>query len=716
MARDNRETVMERQSGGSPDQRKIRILIVEDDRFTRLVAARALSQRGYQVIEAVNGRQALALFGRIVPDLILLDVEMPHINGIQVCRQIRKSAIGKSIPVLMLTSREDQAAIEQSFAAGASDYLCKPVNWNLVTHKIPKLLEAANASRRARQQRRKQEPTRRLLSRGSWRWIIHSNAFQCSAGIRLLLDKLPAEATLDDYLAYLDEDERETVKDQLYLAAARQQSFSSEHRLRETRKGARNFLMQGRLVQERPAVLEGTLQDITDRRAVDESVRRLAYQDSVTGLANKPTFLNRADQAIRRAEIRKNMVAILYLDLDDFREVNEKLGHNLGDQLLAAIGKTIRYCIRGADTVSDIQDENISRIGGDKFAVLLTDLDAAETAGAVAKRILDALESPTSETRGPLKTSASIGISLYPRDAANSSHLLARAEEAMRYAKLTGKHYFRYYDARMNSPAYNHLGIEKPLKRALKNGEFELLYQPQIDIARGVVTGVEALIRWRSAQHGLISPERFIPIAEKLGIMAQIDQWVLETACAEVQCWQDKGLAPINLSVNLGNSRFFSHNFAADIEYALEKSGFPAEQLVFELLENSVMKDAHATTRRLLEIREQGCRVALDNFGAGLSSINYLRRFDLDYLKIDRQFIRNVVEDKDDQAIIASIMEMARNLEIEVIAQGVESRKQLDYLRAAGCRLAQGFLFARPLTGEQIFKALSKRAQQRAAA
>ncbi len=695
-----------------PDQRKIRVLIVEDDRFTRMVAAKTLSQRGYQVIEAVNGRQALALFGRIVPDLVLLDVEMPHINGIQVCQQIRKSAIGKSIPILMLTSREDQTAIEQSFAAGASDYLCKPVNWNLVTHKIPKLLETAATCRQARRQPRPATATRRLLNKGSWRWIIHSNEFQCSAGIRLMLDKLPEQATLEDFLAFLDDDARETIKDQLYLSAARQQNFSAEYRI-DTARGPRHFQMQGRLVQERPAILEGSLQDITDRRAVDESVRRLAYQDALTRLANKPTFINRTDQAIRRAEIKKNLVAVLYIDLDDFREVNEKLGHNLGDQLLVAIGKTIKYCIRSSDAVSEIREEDISRIGGDKFAVLLDNLEAAETAGAVAKRILDELESPESETRGPLKTSASIGISLYPRDAANSTHLLARAEEAMRYAKLTGKHYFRYYDARMNSPAYNHLGIEKPLKNALKNNEFELLYQPRIDIGRGVVTGVEALIRWRSSQHGVVSPERFIPIAEKLGIMAQIDQWVLETACAEAQCWQDKGLAPISLSVNLSNARFFSHTFAADIEYALEKSGFPAEQLVFELLENSVMKDAHATTRRLLEIREQGCRVALDNFGAGLSSINYLKRFDLDYLKIDRQFLRNIMEDKDDQAIILTIMEMARGLGIEVIAQGVETRKQLQFLKSAGCRLAQGFLFARPLTGDQIFRALARRAEKR---
>ncbi len=695
----------------SPARRKIRILIVDDDRLSRTVATRALQRLGHQVYEAVNGRQALAVFRHIAPDLILLDVEMPHVNGFQVCAALRRTALGSSVPIVMMTGREDQKAIDQAFAAGATDYVCKPVNWSLMAHRIPRILETFALQRSSRNNGNTNQPRKRLLSTGGWRWTVYSDAFQCSASIQRLLDKLPQNATLADYLAFVDEAERDSIRDTLHLAVARNQPFSSEHRVTDTTRGERLFLMKGRLTNEHPAVMEGTFQDITERRAVDESVRRLAYQDSLTGLTNKPTFVSRLDQAIRQAEFKRHALAVLYIDLDDFKQINEKLGHNLGDQVLTAIGKTIRLCIRNTDTLSGTAEEDISRIGGDKFAILLSPLDSAETAGAVAKRILDELEAPESEIRGPLKASASIGISLYPKDGNNSGHLLARAEEAMRYAKLTGKHYYRYYDARMNSPAYNRFGIERPLRHALEKGEFRIEYHPQIDIVRGQVVGVEALIRWDSPEHGAISPERFIPIAEKMGIMEKIDQWVLETACQQVQSWHDRGLAPINLSINVSDSRFFSHDFAGNVEFALEKSGFPAEQLTFELLENSIMKDAHATTRRLLEIRELGCKIALDNFGAGLSSISYLRRFNLDFLKIDRQFIRQAAADPDDSAIVRTIMNMANNLGLEVIAQGVESKTQLRYLRTTGCRLAQGFLFARPLSGEQIFKALMRRAK-----
>lgn len=687
-----------------------KIMVVDDDRFSRIVVAKFLTAQGYQVTEAINGRQALVLFNRVVPDLILLDVEMPKINGFEVCSAIRKSPIGKTIPIIMLTSRDDDQAIKLAFSAGATDYICKPVNLKLLAHRLPGIFKASQAIREARKSPSAKQPTKRLLSKGNWQWVIHSDQFRCSAGIQQMVGDLPEKACLGDYLAHLKDDEREQIKDSLYLAAARKEPFTFEHKLVNTRKGERTFLMHGKLVQERPAIVEGTLQDITQRKVANESVKRMAYQDSLTGLTNKQTFISHLEVAINHAEFNKRSLAVIYIDLDDFKKVNDSHGQNVGDQLLLSIGKTIQNCVRSSDALSGNKDEDISRIGGDKFAILLSNISSIEGAGSVAKRILNELESPDSETRGPLKSSASIGIACYPKDGSSSNELLTNAEQAMRHAKLTGKHYYRYFDQRMNSPAYNRFGLEEPLKQALANNEFQLQYQPQVDIQRGTIIGVEALIRWHSKDHGLVSPERFIPIAEKLGIMAKIDQWVLETACCEVQNWHNKGLQPINLSINVGNNQFINHDFADSIQYALEKSGFPAHQLVFELLENSIMKDAHATTQRLLEIREQGCLVALDNFGSGLSSINYLRRFNLDYLKIDRQFIRQVMNDADDAAIISTIMDMARNLDMTVIAQGIESKSQLRFLQSIGCEIAQGFLFARPVSAGQIFKALMKRA------
>lgn len=691
-------------------QQPTKILVVDDDRFSRMVVAKFLTQQGYQVTEAINGRQALVLFNRIVPDLILLDVEMPNINGFEVCATIRKSPIGKSIPIIMLTSREDDQAIKLAFSAGTTDYICKPVNLKLLAHRLPGILKASQAVREARKTALPKQPSKRLLSKGSWQWVIHSDQFRCSAGINRLVGDLPEKASLSDYLAHVKEDEREQIKDALYLAASRREPFSFEHKLVNTSKGERTFLMHGKLIKERPAIVEGTLQDITERKTANASVQRMAFQDSLTGLTNKQTFISHLDRAINHAQFNKKTLAVIYIDLDDFKKVNDAHGQNVGDQLLMSIGQTIKNCVRSSDALSDNQNEDISRIGGDKFAVLLNNLSSPEGAGSVAKRILNELESPDSETRGPLKSSASIGISCYPKDGASSNELLANAEQAMRHAKLTGKHYYRYFDQRMNSPAYNRFGLEEPLKQALINNEFRLQYQPQIDIQRGTIVGVEALIRWHSKDHGIVSPERFIPIAEKLGIMAKVDQWVMETACTEVQSWHEEGLQPINLSLNIANSRFISNDFADSTQFALEKSGFPAHQLVLELLENSIMKDAHATTQRLLEIRELGCLVALDNFGSGLSSINYLRRFNLDYLKIDRQFIRQVMNDADDAAIISTIMDMARNLDMRVIAQGIESKSQLKFLHTIGCEFAQGFLFAKPVSGEKIFKALMKRA------
>ncbi len=435
--------------------------------------------------------------------------------------------------------------------------------------------------------------------------------------------------------------------------------------------------------------LYGACQDITERRKAEARIEFLAHHDVLTGLPNRVLLRDRFEQALSRAQRSQTHVAILFLDLDNFKRVNDTLGHLAGDQLLLEAVSRLTHCSRDSDT--------ISRQGGDEFILLLNEIPDMETVERVAADILNHLSEPVEINGHVMNASCSIGVAMYPQDGSDFDSLLQKADAAMYNAKDAGRNTYRFFDDGMNRQAHEHLMLQNRLHQALYRAELQLNYQPQLDADSGKVTGVEALLRWRNPELGDVSPSRFIPVAEDSGLIVPIGAWVIEQACRQAQAWRQAGLPDLTMSVNLSALQFRRAGLIETVAGALARSGLPPHLLELELTESILLQDVENTLDTVQQLKALGVRLAIDDFGTGYSSLSYLKRFAVDRLKIDQSFVRDISTDPDDAAIVTAIIQLARSLRLGIIAEGVESPDQLAFLREAGCREVQGYLVSRPL-------------------
>ncbi|MFN2309418.1 MAG: EAL domain-containing protein [Gammaproteobacteria bacterium] len=433
----------------------------------------------------------------------------------------------------------------------------------------------------------------------------------------------------------------------------------------------------------------GACQDVTVRRAAEERIAFLAHHDALTGLPNRILLQDRFEQALAFAERAQSHVAVLFVDLDNFKAVNDSLGHAAGDQLLQAIVTRLIITLRDTDTAS--------RQGGDEFILLLNEIPNSKAVERIAATLLERLSAALEIDGHILKPSCSIGISLYPEDGRDFDSLLQRADMAMYKAKEAGRNTYRFFDAAMNLRAKEYLLLLHRLQQALENGEFSLHYQPQWDIERGTVIGVEALLRWHSPGLGEIPPERFIPIAEGSGLIIPLGDWVVREACHQLGRWRAAGLTDLSLSVNLSAVQFRRATLLTSVVAALDDSGLPAQLLMLELTESSLLQDVDNSLHTVGDLKALGVGLAIDDFGTGYSSLSYLKRLAVDKLKIDQSFVRDIGADPDDTAIVRAIIQLARSLHLGIIAEGVETPEQLAFLRREGCHEIQGYLTGRPL-------------------
>jgi diguanylate cyclase (GGDEF)-like protein/PAS domain S-box-containing protein len=438
--------------------------------------------------------------------------------------------------------------------------------------------------------------------------------------------------------------------------------------------------------------------DITERMQVQERLQYLAHHDDLTRLPNRVLFLDRLSQALIRAHFHHRILAVLFLDLDHFKNINDSLGHNVGDQFLEATAVRLASCVREGDTVA--------RLGGDEFAVLLEDIAHIEDISMVARKVLAAFASPFTVEAHELYLTTSIGVSLYPDDGADGHTLLKHADAAMYRAKELGRNNFQFYSADMSARAFERLTLETHLRHALERREFVLHYQPQVDVTSGRMVGVEALIRWQHPEFGLLGPQQFITLAEETGLIVPIGEWVTRTACEQVRAWREAGLGSIGVAVNLSGRQFNEPDFVDRMVRLVADSGMEAGLLEFELTEGTIMKNAPQTVDKLLALSNLGVRFAIDDFGTGYSSLSYLSRFPIHTLKIDRSFAQNAPRDANDAEIVKTIIAMARSLKLAVIAEGVEEAEQLALLRSQGCAVMQGYHFCRPVPAEEITRLL----------
>jgi diguanylate cyclase (GGDEF)-like protein/PAS domain S-box-containing protein len=444
--------------------------------------------------------------------------------------------------------------------------------------------------------------------------------------------------------------------------------------------------------------IQAIVRDVTERMQAQLQLQYLAHHDALTDLPNRALFLERLEHALIRARWTKRPLAVLFLDLDRFKNINDTLGHDIGDSALRVTSERLKNCVREGDTVA--------RLGGDEFTVLLEDIADTDDVPAIAQKIVDSLSRPFVVNNREFVVTTSIGISLYPSDGEDSLRLLRNADTAMYRAKDQGRNKYQFYSSEMSAKALERFMLEASLRHALAREEFLLYYQPQVNLATGLVTGVEALLRWQHPDLGLVSPSQFIPVAEETGLMKSIDEWVLQTACHQAQRWIISGLPPLSVTVNLSGTSFNDPNLAELIARTLRQAGLAPELLELEITESVIMQNATATVEMLKALNRMGVRLSVDDFGTGYSSLSYLKRFPIDTLKIDQSFVNDTTTGADDASFVRAIVAMGHSLKLKVIAEGVETLNQLVFLRNHGCDGMQGYYFSRPQTEAEITRLL----------
>jgi len=684
------------------------VMVVDDDDAVRLLARETLEHSGFAVWDAGSGEQALEVFEDKRPDIVLLDVMMPGVNGFCVCSEIRRTMCGRDTPVLMMTGLDDLESIDCAYEAGATDFITKPINWHILRYRVSYMLRASGALDQLRESKAGLAHAQSLAHIGSWEWDLATGEIRCSEEVYSICCT-DGERNGNPILDQVHELDRSFVRNSIDDAIAKRAPLSFDYRI--LLGGTVERTLHAELVtvldeSGEPICLTGTVQDITERKHAEEQIRLLAYYDALTGLPNRRFFLQQLEQALLFANRNDRMIAVLFLDLDRFKLVNDTLGHGVGDRLLQDVADRLLRCVRRGDCLARADEEGppslVSRLGGDEFTIMLSEIDHFQDVARVARRILDAVSLPYALEGQEVFISTSIGISLYPFDACTASDLIRNADGAMYHAKEQGRNGYQIYDESMNAKALERIILESQLHKALKDEEFTIFYQPQVSTRTGQVVGIEALVRWNSRELGLVEPGRFLPLAEEIGLVIQIDQWVMMHACRQHKIWIDAGLPPVTLALNISGQHFMKNELLETVLAILADSGLDPGLLELELTEGVLMAHTEKTVKTLKALKGMGVRLAIDDFGTGFSSLAYLKRFPLDVLKIDRSFINEITTDPDDAAITLATIEMAHTLKLQVIAEGVETQAQLDFLQKNGCDIYQGYLFSRPIPPEEI--------------
>ncbi len=796
------------------------ILVVDDDPAIRVLARAALEREGCAVEEAADGSGALSLLNTLKPDLILLDVVMPGIDGFSVCEQVRTLAGGERLPVCMMTGLEDTESIHRAYQVGATDFITKPINWLILGYRVRYILRASTAfddvyraesksrallgvipdgmmrissegiilesrgaagtglvpvaegvrstiyevlptqfAQQLMQQVRQALETRKVqvcecgqalegkhieweirtvgsgdnetlsiirditerkcteralkeseeryalaslaANDGLWDWDLRTKEFHFSSRWKLLLG-FGAEEIRNDIEEWFCRihplDVAQVKVDINSHLEGLNAHFESEHRMLHKDGGYRWMLSRGIAVRDqtgRAYRMAGSQTDISERKRAEEQLLHDALYDALTGLPNRTLFMDRLGNALKRTRrVKGYTCAVLFLDLDRFKVINDSLGHTVGDAVLVETARRLEKCIRQSDTVA--------RLGGDEFVMLFEDIRDVESAKMVAERIHNAFAIPFHHGEAEIFSTASIGIALGSLEYASADDLLRDADITMYQAKALGRGRYELFDPSMRRQAVALLHLETDLRVALERGEFLIHYQPIVTLKDGRITGVEALLRWQHPHRGGIPPLEFIPLAEETGLIVPIGEWVLRTACSQLRAWHDEGIEFLRMAINISAVQLRDPCFVDLVEMVIRETGIKPETLELELTETILMDQTKAIVDELLRLRTFGVHISIDDFGTGYSSLNYLQNFPIDTLKIDRSFIDKLAANGDQRKIVETILMLGENLGLDVVAEGIETAEQLAKLQAINCRRGQGYFFSKPLEGRAV--------------
>ncbi|MCB2183600.1 MAG: EAL domain-containing protein [Desulfobulbaceae bacterium] len=688
------------------------VLVVDDDIAQRLLMTETLLEKGLHVEEAEDGVEALEIFENMSPDLVLMDVKMPKMDGFTACTKMRELPGGRDVAIVLVTGLDDFDSIEQSFGAGATDFITKPVNWPLLSHRIFYLLRASKAFLELRQNEKNLSIAQQIACLGNWDWNLHEKNITCSPQIFSIFGLEPQESGLthEVFLQSVHPEDLKHVQDTVKKSLEQRKKFSIDYRIVLPGGAVRTVHEQAEVVCDQlnqPVSMHGTIQDITERVKNEEKIYDLAYFDELTGLPNRKLFREHVGQTLFVARREGKKVALLYLDLDRFKRINDTLGHSAGDHLLKKISAVLSESIRSSDILakSDLAAQShlaVSRLGGDEFTIMLTGLAEEKDAARVAQRILNVLREPMLIAGQEIYISCSIGIASYPEDGEDAEVLLKNAEVAMYHGKESGRNTFQFFSGQMTDQALERLSLETALKKAIERSELVLYYQPQIDLSSGKTCGLEALVRWNHPDLGMVSPGKFIPLAEESGLIVPIGEWVMQKACEQMCEWQRQGFLPVRMGVNISSHQFRLGDLVATVRNVLKSTGLESRYLELELTESAIMKNVDKVIDILNELKKIGVNLSVDDFGTGYSSMSYLKRFPLNTLKIDRSFVMDITTDPNDAAIIKAIIALSKSLGLKTIAEGVETEEQLEFLKVGQCDEIQGFFISRPLPADEV--------------
>ncbi|MBK4733123.1 putative bifunctional diguanylate cyclase/phosphodiesterase [Noviherbaspirillum pedocola] len=685
------------------------VLLVDDQTENLDSLAEALEDGALTILKAASGEAALELLMEHEVALALVDVVMPDMDGYDLVQWMRGNSRTRNVPVLLLTAGEsDLDSVRRGYEAGAIDYLTKPVSASILKSKVDVLLELDRNKQRLQQACARIDNTKAyyesMLNAAGEGMIGIDRCgrirFANPAARTMLGVSADALKSADYSLFYPDSGVAEAAwEDTPFFHTLR---MGEDSRFDEAvfKRADGELFPVSMCVSALGGNGEGVVvvfQDISARKALEEQVRRSAETDNLTGLNNRFGFKTALKMAVERARRRGNSMALMFVDLDHFKRINDTLGHTVGDHLLSEVAQRLRLCVRGYDVVA--------RTGGDEFAVVLDELDDSASAAQVARKILDALRQPI-ELDGGMRmvVGASIGIACYPECSDDIDLLMQAAGVAVYQAKRDGRNLFHFYVPEMNARARQRLMLEQALRGAMAGDEFALHYQPQVDIANGQVVGFEALLRWNHDDMGQVAPSTFVPLLEETGLIIPAGQWVFSTGCRQRHDWDGMLPEQCSLSVNLSPRQFIDKNLVPQIRQVLEANALPPYQLEIELTESMLMADTEHTRSVLRALKDLGLKVSVDDFGTGYSSLAYLKQFALDALKIDKQFIDSLTCSQKDAAIARSIIQLAHNLDLQVVAEGVETASQVETLRHLGCDVVQGFYFGKPVPASEVIR------------
>jgi len=682
-------------------------LVVDDDVVARTVAIQTMSQLGFEVISADDGETALEQLVDHNPDIILLDVEMERMDGIEACKRIRQSTEFGNKPIIMMTAHDDAESIDNAFQAGATDFAMKPVNWALLHHKIKYVM-------RSQEVLNELTNAEKISGLGNWRQTLNGSNIDISTGLKMLLGlDLDKPAQLIDYV---HPDDRDLVSQELEQLSGNEK-MSLTHRM--ITAAGHEIIVQHRAqsltsFNGESIGLLGTIQDITEREKTNKRVQQLAFFDPVTGHFNRSAMIDRLNVLTQGSNGGHKSFALFHIDIDNFKRINDSLGPAIGDKLLCSVAHRLTAILNNINytmptqflAAEDINERSnlnmLARLSADEFAIVLVDEWSDSNLEEVSRTLVWELGDQYKIDIRALTISASIGVAVYPRHGATTEALSQNADTAMHSVKLLSKNDYKVYDTNLSDVAQQKMRLEEQLRQAQDKDEFTLFYQPQIEISSLTVVGAEALLRWNSATLGPVSPADFIPLAEEIGLIVPIGNWVLTTACEQLASWKRQNINLRRMAINISIRQFAQDDFVSEVASIIKSSGVNPADLELEITESLLAVDVATAISKLEELKDIGVDISVDDFGTGYSSLSYLKKFPIDRLKIDQSFVRDIDHDVSDIAITKSIIGLARGLSLSVIAEGVETNEHLAKLTELGCDEAQGYLIAKPIPADQF--------------